>query len=94
MSITESPQGPCGATGPKSPKDVPVRFESVPIRKRITRNVWKIGPVTEERTVGHITIAMVDMPELFRHDPIALEKYQERIRGIEARLDKVLEKNS
>lgn len=70
-------------------KDVPTVLDTSPIRKKITRHVWKIGPVTEERTVGYVTVPVVDIPELFRHDPIGLEKYQERIRGIEARLEKM-----
>jgi hypothetical protein len=37
-----------------------------------------------------IQVPEVDIQELFRHDPVGLEKYQERRLGIEQRLDKVI----
>lgn len=73
-------------------KDVPVMYDSIPVKTTVTREIRGIGTVSEVRTVGFRTAPMVDIPELFRHTPIALEKYQERVRGIEARLGRVLEK--
>lgn len=69
--------------------DVPTKESKVPQY----RFLFDYRGYATERLTGHRTAVVVDIQELFRDDLVGLEKYQERLRGIERRLDKVIRRN-
>jgi hypothetical protein len=69
-------------------KDIPTIDVMVPVcrlRTRVRAPSVSVIDYVRDRVVPEINIKA-----LFRYDPVGLEKYQERRRGIEQRLDKVI----
>ena len=67
-------------------KDIPTIDVMVPVCRLRTRvRAPPVSVIDYVRVVPEINIKA-----LFRYDPVGLEKYQERRRGIEQRLDKVI----